>query len=65
MTTPLLNEGATVVPGELDESLMECPGENDGRRFKHAWQWVWVGGVWTNRLICKTCGVEREAHRSD
>ncbi len=52
-------DGATVVPGDEQaaiEQMMECPGDNTGRRFKHAWKWVWVNGVWTDQVECSTCG---------
>lgn len=52
--------GATVAPGDADEKaaqLMECPGDGKGQRFQHHWNWLWVAGLWTNKVQCSTCGI--------
>lgn len=50
-------DGATVVPQhQPTDTAPECMG-----RWKHAWKWRWVNGVWTNKMFCPTCGAEREA----
>lgn len=50
------NDGATPKP---PENSGECMG-----RYQHHWHWVWeeVNGVrvWTDRVRCSTCLMERE-----
>lgn len=38
----MTTEGAT--PADESKNLGECMG-----RWKHSWQWIWEGTVWTDR----------------
>lgn len=58
MTTP---EEKPPTPPIEDQSKLECPGDNSGRRFKHYWRWWWEdpgrkAGEWPRKSICSTCG---------
>lgn len=48
---------------EADTKPAETPEEQVARilaAHKCKMLWVWVGGVWTNRVRCCTCGAVRE-----
>jgi hypothetical protein len=50
---------APPVPADASEGTSECMG-----RFRHYFKWVWKGDVWTDTLVCSTCGtVKQKAER--
>lgn len=56
-----MNTAERIPTPEVIEHTMPPAEDPVLSTHKHAWNWVWVGGEWTNRVRCTTCGVEREA----
>ena len=46
---------------EVIEHSLPPADEPAVKDHKHAWNWVWVGDQWTNRVRCTTCGLVRNA----
>jgi hypothetical protein len=55
------DDGATPVPKVLDQSCVTNNPDGSVTKRVHYKKWLWVDGVWTNRLKCSTCGEEFDA----
>lgn len=56
------DDGSTKAPQDEAEAMTkraECMG-----RYRHAFKWLWEGGVWTNKVRCTTCGETRVRERT-
>lgn len=53
------DDGATKVTVN-DDSVMECPGDSEGKRMQHYFIWL-PPGPESNKKQCQRCGEIKEA----
>lgn len=63
MSTPLPDGGATQLPPHaIETNANKCTPVGSDREYKHDFIWLWVNGVWTNKVKCQNCGREEVRH---